>query len=153
MESGVATRPIADFAAYREQLSHFVFRSGLVMKPLFERAKRDPKRVVYAEGEDERVLRAVQSVVDERLAQPILIGRRRVIESRLRQLGLRLKPAAGFRAGRSRERPALQGLLDALSQSDGAQGRLARRCARRLVRTRTTVIAALMVQAAARPMR
>ena len=96
MESGVATRPIADFPAYRDKLSQFVFRTGLVMKPLFDRARRDPKRVVYAEGEDERVLRAVQTVIDEKLAHPILLGRRRVIESRLRQLGLRIKPEQDF---------------------------------------------------------
>src|SRR3546814_844338 len=74
MDSGVATRPIEDFEAYRQNLQRFVFRSGLIMKPLFQRAKEDPKRVIYAEGEDERVLRAVQVVVDEGLAQPILFG-------------------------------------------------------------------------------
>jgi len=68
MDSGVATRPIKDFAAYRDRLSQFVFRTGLVMKPLFDRARRDPKRIVYAEGEDERVLRATQTVIDEKLA-------------------------------------------------------------------------------------
>ena len=65
MDSGVATRPITDWPAYRDRLNQFVFRSGLVMKPIFERARRDSKRVVYAEGEEERVLRAVQTVVDE----------------------------------------------------------------------------------------
>ena len=69
MDSGVATRPIEDFEAYRQNLQRFVFRSGLIMKPLFQRAKEDPKRVIYAEGEDERVLRAAQIVVDERLAR------------------------------------------------------------------------------------
>jgi malate dehydrogenase (oxaloacetate-decarboxylating)(NADP+) len=68
MESGVATRPITDFAAYTDKLNEFVFRSGLVMRPVFIRAKQDPRRVVYAEGEEERVLRAVQVVVDDRLA-------------------------------------------------------------------------------------
>ncbi len=79
MDSGVATRPIADLEAYREQLTQFVYHSGTTMKPIFAAAKNGPKRVVYAEGEDERVLRAVQVVVDEGLARPILIGRPAVI--------------------------------------------------------------------------
>jgi malate dehydrogenase (oxaloacetate-decarboxylating)(NADP+) len=90
MESGVATRPIADFAAYRQRLTQFVFRSGLAMKPVFERARAEPKRVVYAEGEDERVLRAVQQVIDDGLARPILIGRREVVRRRIERLNLRL---------------------------------------------------------------
>ena len=92
MESGVATRPIADFELYRDHLTQFVFRSGLVMRPMFERAKRDIKSVVYAEGEDERVLRAAQVAVDDHIARPILIGRPDVIETRIQRLGLRLKP-------------------------------------------------------------
>ena len=90
MESGVATRPIEDFDAYRQKLSEFVFRSGLVMKPVFDQARKDPKRVIYAEGEDERVLRAVQSALDEGIARPILVGRPEVIENRVERLGLRL---------------------------------------------------------------
>ena len=96
MDSGVATRPIADFDAYRESLSQFVYHSGLIMKPLFAAAKASPKRVVYAEGEDERVLRAVQIVVDEGLAQPVLIGRPQVLEQRIERLGLRLKAGREF---------------------------------------------------------
>jgi len=92
MASGVATRPIADLDAYRDSLSQFVYHSGLIMKPLFTAAKKAPRRVVYAEGEDERVLRAVQIVVDEGLAKPILIGRPQVIEQRLERLGLRVRP-------------------------------------------------------------
>ena len=75
MESGVATRPIANLDVYRDQLQQFVYSSGFVMKPLFAAAKEQPRRIVYAEGEDERVLRAVQVVVDEKLARPIVIGR------------------------------------------------------------------------------
>src|SRR5271163_902282 len=86
MDSGVATRPIEDFPAYRAHLIEFVFRSGLLMRPMFERAKQDMRRVVYAEGEDERVLRAVQQVIDERVAKPILIGRPDVIERRVERL-------------------------------------------------------------------
>jgi len=80
MASGVATRPIADFFAYRSELERFVFRSGQLMRPVFEAAKSSSSRIVYAEGEDERVLRAVQTLVDDQIAQPILIGRRAVIE-------------------------------------------------------------------------
>jgi len=92
MASGVATRPIADLEAYRQSLSQFVYQSGLIMKPLFSAAKSQPRRVVYAEGEDERVLRAVQVVVDEGLARPILVGRPQVVQQRLERLGLRVRP-------------------------------------------------------------
>jgi malate dehydrogenase (oxaloacetate-decarboxylating)(NADP+) len=96
MESGVATRPISDFNAYRERLTQFIYHTGLIMKPVFARAKQAPKRVVYSEGEEERVLRAVQVVVDEGLAKPILIGRPEVIETRIEKFGLRLKPGVDF---------------------------------------------------------
>ncbi|HSW17507.1 MAG TPA: phosphate acyltransferase, partial [Ramlibacter sp.] len=96
MESGVATRPIADLDAYRTGLARFVYHSGSVMQPVFEAAKAAPKRVVYAEGEDERVLRAVQIVVDERLAWPILVGRTAVVERRIQDFGLRLAPGRDF---------------------------------------------------------
>ncbi len=90
-ESGVATRPITDLEAYRASLGQFVYHSGLIMKPLFAAAKAAPRRVVYAEGEDERVLRAAQTVVDEGLAKPILVGRPEVIERRIESLGLRIR--------------------------------------------------------------
>jgi malate dehydrogenase (oxaloacetate-decarboxylating)(NADP+) len=90
MESGVATRPIADLDAYQRELERFVFRSGQLMRPVFERARAEPRRVVYAEAEDERVLRAVQTVVDEGIARPVLLGRRKVIEQKIEALGLRL---------------------------------------------------------------
>src|SRR6185503_5229673 len=96
MDSGVATRPRADLEAYRESLMQFVYHSGLIMKPLFSAAKAAPRRIVYAEGEDERVLRATQVVVDEGLAKPILIGRPQVIEQRLERLGLRVRPGKEF---------------------------------------------------------
>jgi malate dehydrogenase (oxaloacetate-decarboxylating)(NADP+) len=96
MESGVATRPIADFDAYRDQLTNFVYHSGFVMKPVFAAAKKAPRRVIYAEGEDERVLRAVQVVADEKIARPILIGRPEVVESRIKRFGLRLAPGRDF---------------------------------------------------------
>jgi malate dehydrogenase (oxaloacetate-decarboxylating)(NADP+) len=90
MESGVARRPIADFDAYENELEKFVYRSGQLMRPVFDVARRSPRRVVYAEGEEERTLRAVQTVVDEGLAHPTLIGRRDVILKKTGQLGLRL---------------------------------------------------------------
>lgn len=96
MESGVATRPITDFAAYRERLSEFVWQSGLIMKPVFTAAKQAPKRVAYCEGEDERVLRAAQEVVNERIARPILVGRPEVIGVRLERLGLRIRAGVDF---------------------------------------------------------
>jgi malate dehydrogenase (oxaloacetate-decarboxylating)(NADP+) len=96
MDSGVATRPCADLEAYRQSLTQFVYHSGLIMKPLFSAAKAQPRRIVYAEGEDERVLRAVQISVDEGLAKPILIGRPQVIEQRLERLGLRVRPGKDF---------------------------------------------------------
>jgi malate dehydrogenase (oxaloacetate-decarboxylating)(NADP+) len=92
MDSGIATRPIDDFDAYRQRLTSFVYHSGLLMKPIFSAAKNAPKRIVYAEGEDERVLRAAQVVVDEGLAKPILVGRPAVLEQRIERFGLRLKP-------------------------------------------------------------
>jgi malate dehydrogenase (oxaloacetate-decarboxylating)(NADP+) len=91
MDSGVATRPIKDFDAYRDRLSRFVYQSGTPMEPVFAAAKKAPKRVVYAEGEDERVLRAAQVAVDEGIARPMLVGRIEVMAARIQKLGLRLK--------------------------------------------------------------
>ena len=96
MESGVATSPITDWAAYLQRLDQFVYHSGLIMKPIFFKAKQSPKRVVYAEGEEERILRAVQFVVDEKLARPILVGRPSVLAQRIEKFGLRLKAGIDF---------------------------------------------------------
>jgi malate dehydrogenase (oxaloacetate-decarboxylating)(NADP+) len=97
MESGVATRPIKDWDAYRTQLEQFVYHSGNFMKPIFSTAKRaEKKRVVYAEGEDERVLRAVQVIVDEGIAKPLLVGRPSVIDRRIERYGLRIKSGIDF---------------------------------------------------------
>mgnify|MGYP000591935120 FL=1 len=92
MDSGVATRPITDFEAYKQQLAQFVYHSGAVMKPIFDAARKSPCRVVFAEGEDERVMRAVQVIIDEGIAKPIMIARPAVFEKRLEQFGLRMKP-------------------------------------------------------------
>ena len=96
MDSGVATSPITDWPAYLQRLDQFVYQSGLIMKPVFSKAKQAPKRIVYAEGEDERVMRAVQVVLDEKLARPILIGRPAVIEKRIEKFGLRMKAGVDF---------------------------------------------------------
>src|SRR5690606_26923284 len=96
MEDGVATRPIADLEGYAEQLQQFVYRSGSFMKPLFSNAKKlvrdgGKSRIVFTEGEDERVLRAVQIIVDEKVAKPILVGRPSVLADRIKKFGLRLR--------------------------------------------------------------
>lgn len=96
MDSGVATSPITDWSAYHDRLNQFVYHSGLLMKPIFAKAKAQPARIVYAEGEDERVLRAVQFVVDEKLAHPVLVGRPSVLEKRIERFGLRLRPGFDF---------------------------------------------------------
>ncbi len=145
MDSGVATRPIEDFNAYRDRLGQFVFRSGLVMKPVFAKAKADPRRVVYAEGEEERVLRAAQQVIDDRLAYPILIGRREVVQRRLDKLGLRLRIGEDFRLVDPQNDPAYHdywtsyhGLMERRGVSPDR--------ARQVLRSNTTVIGALMVR-------
>jgi malate dehydrogenase (oxaloacetate-decarboxylating)(NADP+) len=96
MESGVATAAIEDFGRVHRPLNEFVYHSGLIMKPVFGAAKESPRRVVYTEGEDERVLRAVQVVVDEGLARPILVGRKDVVKRRIERFGLRLKAGKDF---------------------------------------------------------
>ncbi|MBC7623285.1 MAG: NADP-dependent malic enzyme [Aeromicrobium sp.] len=96
MASGVATSPITDWDAYHQRLNQFVYHSGLIMKPVFSKARQNPKRIVYAEGEEERVLRAVQIVVDDQLAKPILIARPLVLEKRIEKFGLRIRPGVDF---------------------------------------------------------
>ena len=96
MDSGVATRPIEDFKAYRQRLLQYVFRTGILMNPVFEQAKQDPKRIVYAEGEERNVLQAVQQIIDEGIARPVLIGRPDVIDKRIQELGLRIKQEQDF---------------------------------------------------------
>jgi len=96
MDSGVARRPIEDFEAYHQKLMGMVYHSGQLMRPLFKQAKQAPKRVIYADGEDERVLRAAQTVIDEKIAHPILIGRPSVIQMRIERAGLRLVAGKDF---------------------------------------------------------
>jgi len=145
MDSGVATRPIDDLAAYKEKLNAFVFRTTLLMKPVFERAKADPQRVVYAEGEEEVVLRAVQHVVDEGMARPILIGRPSVIESRIARLNLRLQAGRDFELCSIESDPRFKDYWTLYHELMARRG-VTPDSAKALVRSRATVIAALMLR-------
>jgi malate dehydrogenase (oxaloacetate-decarboxylating)(NADP+) len=127
MDSGVARRPIQDFVAYKADLSRFVYRSGNLMRPVQELAKSRPARIVFAEGEDERTLRAVQTVLDDEVALPVLIGRAAVVEAKVKAMGLRMdlapvRPRAG-------PRPGYRGLR-AAGGSLSRQGRPPRRAGR-----------------------
>jgi malate dehydrogenase (oxaloacetate-decarboxylating)(NADP+) len=144
MDSGVASRPIADFAAYCENMTRFVFRSGIIMKPMFHRAREAGKRLIYADGEDQRVLRAVQVVVDEGLARPIVVGRPGVVESRIEQLALRVRAGRDFEVIDPHDDPRYGDYwreYHALMQRKGTTIDMART----VVRTDNTVIAALAV--------
>jgi malate dehydrogenase (oxaloacetate-decarboxylating)(NADP+) len=144
-EGGVAQRPIADAEAYRQRLSRFVYQSGSAMQPVFAAAKRVPKSVIYAEGEDERVLRAAQVVVDEGLALPLLLGRPEVIERRVAEFGLRLKPGDNCVFINPLD-PSVYGdaadTYHALRKRDGVSGALARA----EMRSRGTLLAATMLR-------
>ncbi|MCA3261117.1 MAG: NADP-dependent malic enzyme [Telmatospirillum sp.] len=145
MESGVATRPIKDFDAYHDQLSQFVYRSGFVMKPIFERARAAKQRIVFADGEDERVLRAAQTLIDEELCQPILVGRRETIRKRLEKLGLRIEIDRDFKLLNPEDVPNYARDWQLYHQIMGRQG-ITPDAARTMVRTRNTVLAALAVR-------
>ena len=142
-ETGVASRPITDFDAYVERLSRFVFRSGLIMKPVFSAARTaSAKRVIYADGEDERVLRAAQVVLEEGIAEPTLIGRPHVIETRLKRYGLRIRPGVDFAVVNPEDDPRYRHYVDLLIELAGRRG-VTQEAARTMVRTNPTVIAAL----------
>ncbi|MEQ9487420.1 MAG: NADP-dependent malic enzyme [Alphaproteobacteria bacterium] len=145
MDSGVASRPIEDFDAYIRELNRFVYKSGTVMKPMFDKAQEDPKRVVYCEGEDERVLRAVQFVVDDGLAKPILIGRRAVVEMRIEKLGLRLKMDKDFELCDPENDDRYSQYRDAYHQMN-SRGGISKAHAGEIIRTRPTAIGALMLK-------
>jgi malate dehydrogenase (oxaloacetate-decarboxylating)(NADP+) len=145
MESGVATRPIVDFDAYHDRLSQFVYRSGFVMKPIFERARANPQRIVFADGEDERVLRAAQTLIDEELCRPILVGRRETIRKRLEKLGLRIEIDRDFALLNPEDVPNYARDWQLYHQIMGRQG-ITPDAARTMVRTRNTVLAALAVR-------
>jgi len=145
MDSGVATRPITDMPAYRQRLSQFVYQSSSSMQPLFAAAKHAPKRVVYAEGEDERVLRAAQVVVDEGLGHPLLLGRPEVIAQRLAEFGLRLEVGKDCDTVNPLD-PAVYGdAADAYFDLNRRNG-VSRPVARVEVRSRATLLAAMLVR-------
>ncbi|MGJ4881760.1 MULTISPECIES: NADP-dependent malic enzyme [unclassified Bradyrhizobium] len=144
MESGVATRPITNFDEYTALLERFAFRSGLVMKPVFAKAKTQPVRVIYAEGEDERVLRATQVVLEEKLARPILVGRPSVVEARIKRFGLSIKAGRDFDLINPEDDPRYRSYVQSYIEVAGRRG-VTPDAARTVVRTNATVIAALAV--------
>jgi malate dehydrogenase (oxaloacetate-decarboxylating)(NADP+) len=145
MASGVATRPIEDFAVYEDRLNRFVFRSGLIMKPVFSAARAAPKRVIYAEGEDERILRAAQVSLEESIAEPILIGRPEVVEQRLKRYGLTIVPGKDFELIDPEDDPRYNEFVTTYLERTWRRGVTADR-ARTMVRTRPTAIGAIAVQ-------
>ena len=145
MDSGVAKRPIADFPAYQDSLNRFVFRSGLVMKPVIDRAQGHGKRIAFADGEDERVLRAAQVLIEDRIAQPILIGRPQVIEARLQRFGLTIRPGRDFEMINPEDDPRYRDYVTLFHSLVGRSG-VTPDTARTIVRTNTTVIGALAVK-------
>ncbi len=143
--TGAATREIEDFDVYRQRLAQFADRSVPVMRPVSLRARNDPKRVVYAEGEEVRVLRAIQTVVDENLARPILVGRPDIIERRIHDLGLRLKPGVDVEIVNPASDPRYDDYWRTYHRLMERRGVSPAR-AREVMRTRTTSIAAMMVR-------
>jgi malate dehydrogenase (oxaloacetate-decarboxylating)(NADP+) len=144
METGVARRPIKDFVAYQDSLNRFVFRSGLVMKPIIDRAQGKGKRVAFADGEEERVLRAVQVLIEDRIASPILIGRPQVIESRIKRFGLNLD-IDRLEIINPEDDPRYRDYVTLFHSLVGRSG-VTPETARTIVRTNTTTIAALAVK-------
>ncbi len=144
-DSGVATRPIADMDAYRQSLTRFVYQTGLVMRPVFAAAKAKPARVVYAEGEDERALRAVQVVLDEGLAKPILIGRPAVIESRITRAGLRIQPGIDIEIVNPEDDPRYRECCEDYQRLLGREG-VTPSMAKASLRRSTALIAAMLMR-------
>ncbi|MEP4768981.1 MAG: NADP-dependent malic enzyme [Roseibium sp.] len=145
METGVATRPIEDFEAYLDRLNRFVFRSGLIMKPIIQTASTDPKRIIYAEGEDERVLRAAQVLLEDNIAQPILVGRPEVLQARCERFGLKIRPGKDFEFVNPQDDPRYREYADEYLECVGRKG-MPPTAARTVVRTNATVISAIAVR-------
>jgi len=145
MDSGVARRPITDFDAYREKLMEFVYKTNLFMKPVFSQARKDPKRVVLAEGEEARVLHATQELVTLGLAKPILIGRPSVIEMRLQKLGLKIEIGKDFEVVNNESDPRFKEYWNEYYQLMKRRG-VSPQQAQRAVISNPTVIGAIMVQ-------
>lgn len=144
MDTGVARRPITDFTAYGKQLESFVYRSGSVMKPIIDKAQSAPKRVVFAEGEEERVLRAARILVDDKIAFPILIGRKEVIEARIERMKLRLEIGKDFELCDNQQDPRHKEYSRHYQELLG-RGGVSPRFADVVMRTRNTAIGAMMV--------
>ena len=145
IDSGVARRPNVNFDSYRERLTRFVFRSGFLMRPVFNRAKSQLKRIIFAEGEDERVMRAAAAAIQDGFAIPILIGRPDVIESRLERFGLTIRPGRDFEVINPSDDPRYHSYVDTLLNCAVRKG-VTPDAARTLVRTNFTVIAAVAVR-------
>lgn len=145
MDTGVAARPIKDFDAYREKLTEQYYRSNMVMRSLFTQSKKDTKKIVFAEGEEDRVLQAAQTLVDEKLARPILIGREKVVDVRIKKLRLRLQAGADFDLVDPENDPRYRDYWTHYHQVMERKG-IAPAVAKLVVRTNPTVIAAIMVQ-------
>ena len=145
MDSGVATRPIENMEVYVQQLNEFVWRSGNVMKPVIDRAIADPKRDEYAEGEERRVLQAAQEEIEEGIAKPIVIGRRSVVESRIKELGLRIKVDKDFDLVDPENDTRYQQYWQAYHGLQARRG-VSPEMARTVIRTSTTAIAAMMLK-------
>ncbi|WP_313124792.1 NADP-dependent oxaloacetate-decarboxylating malate dehydrogenase [Pseudescherichia sp.] len=145
MDSGVATRPIADFSAYVDKLAEFVYKTNLFMKPVFSQARNDPKRVVLAEGEEARVLHATQELVTLGLAKPILVGRPGVIEMRIQKLGLQIRPGVDFEIVNNESDPRFKEYWSEYYNIMKRSG-ITQEQAQRAVISNTTVIGAIMVQ-------
>ena len=144
MDSGVATRPITDFEAYKHKLAQFFVRSQLVMRPIYTRAAQNPKRIVYCEGEEDKVLQAVQTVLDEGIAKPILIGREKVVATRLKRLGLRMKIGEDIELVDPEDDKRFRDYAETYHRIMERHG-VTPSDARTKVRTSNTVIGALMV--------
>ena len=144
-DSGVATRPIADLEAYRESLLRFVTHTGLFMRPVFMAARRAPQRIVFAEGEDERTLRAVQIGLEEGIVRPIVIGRPAVVAQRIERAGLRLKPGVDFELTNPEDDPRFRSYCEAYHLIKGRDG-VTPEAAKTAVRRSNTLIASLMVR-------
>ncbi|MBT5810976.1 MAG: NADP-dependent malic enzyme, partial [Rhodospirillaceae bacterium] len=145
MDTGVATRPIKDFDEYRRKLTAFVFRSGQVMRPIFDKARADPKRVVYTEGEEVRTLRAAQVVVDDGIAKPIIIGRRDIVERGIEDLGLRLAIGENIELVDPQDDPRYAEYAREYHAATARVG-VSPVLAREVMRTNTTAIGAMMVK-------
>jgi malate dehydrogenase (oxaloacetate-decarboxylating)(NADP+) len=145
MDSGVATRPIGDMNAYLSKLTQFVYQSASAMQPVFVAAKHRPKRVAYAEGEDPRVLQAVQVVVDEGLAHPILVGRTDLIASRIEKLGLRLKLGENCEGVNILSDPRFRDCWNEYYQLTSREG-VSKALAQEEMRTRPTLVGSMLVR-------